>query len=81
MVSKLPEIKSCREIARTWLFQVEELELCSRPDFTEARAIAALFLVRDKQQAGWRSDTGHQKPVSRFLLPQASADLLHSDVV
>lgn len=29
------------------------LELCARPDFTEARVIAALFLVRDKLKEGW----------------------------
>lgn len=28
------------------------MELCSRPDFTEARVIAALFLVREQLQAG-----------------------------
>ena len=28
------------------------MELCARPDFTEARAIAALFLVREQLQAG-----------------------------
>ncbi|WP_422136295.1 ADP compounds hydrolase NudE [Endozoicomonas sp. ALD040] len=29
------------------------LELNERPDFSEARALAALFLVREKIQAGW----------------------------
>ena len=29
------------------------LELCARPDFTEARVIAALFLAREKLQNGW----------------------------
>ncbi|KEI73439.1 ADP compounds hydrolase NudE [Endozoicomonas elysicola] len=28
------------------------MELCARPDFTEARVIAALFLVREQLQAG-----------------------------
>ena len=114
-MKKQPVIKSCREISRTRLFKVEELELkeeigygarewhdlsdftlspnymtrqihvllardlyeeklegdepeplevetfafdqlldlFARPDFTEARVIAALFLAREKLQNGW----------------------------
>ena len=29
------------------------IELSERPDFTEARALAALYLARDKMQSGW----------------------------
>ena len=42
------------EPLKTAIFSFDQLlELCARPDFSEARAIAALFLIREKINAGW----------------------------
>ena len=45
------------EPLETVIFNLDQLlELCDRPDFSEARVIAALFLARDKLNAGWLRD-------------------------